>query len=297
MHTTGFLKLTVGVIVVFLIIIAVATPIISNIHIASETENPGSIQRFEYVSGEHTILTGDSASDPYIIDGVEYDDYDGYIFVAPYLKIISGNNNDLSITYVSSESPNRIGESDYRGEIKISDSQISFDPECDGYDTIDYTGTAIVIDANGSLSMFDSNVVSWVTVNSIDTVYYVSGFGAGYIPFTDGTSGELGSFVLTNPPTDRSSMVYINMYSFVDNGDGTVQFATDPQIEVRHGISYPSTDEIPGRIIAPLTYSTASESDKTLDSIIQLVPLLMVVGLVVSVSAAFITLKSRGGGA
>ena len=300
MDTSQMIKMVVGTVVVFLVVVAIAIPIISDMHITTETENPGATSiRMGIVDGEHTVTS--SSSGPYIIDGAECDIDGGdayYLFLGPNLSIYTHYNNGISIRYYSGETPLE-GSSIYYGTVTITMQSVSFDPAFNGHDSIQYSGTAISVDPDGPLAKFDG--VDSVTVASDDTVYYTMiGGSLGFVAFTGSTTGDFSSFTFVKSTTQiepSEDIEYVNLSSsadFTDNGDGTVSYGVSGPVNIRiPGVGGASIEsQTLSDIIAPVTYSTTSGPDKTLDSMIQLVPLLMVVGMLIAVTAAFISWRS-----
>lgn len=287
METNQFIKATVGIVVVFLVIVAVAIPVISGINVGTTTTLDVEGQRYRLIEDQISVseVSSDSSSIILDINGVEYTyseeqiimEVIGYGFKMTVVEP-RGAMDDFSVqlSYISNTGGS--------GTFYVSNITIEADHFTNLRNGISTTlwGPVYLKDDSGGYALF--------TGESVDVPIGVTFIGINTDKF--GTnSGLFENGIMTK-------------YNNKEQGDISDNYDTEP-FEISDGmihitmpvIYWPPNLGSFDMLIIPLEYTVVSDSDAAIISILNIIPILMIVGLIIAAVAAFITLKPRGGGA
>lgn len=279
-----FIGKVIGVVVVLIVIVSVAVPVISTLTQPETISNDAELRYSLYDAEDVPAFTIEVNHDAQTItmngEPVDWPAQDsGYraVFITKSYNVDSYLiTNDYYITNA--------------GNRTESDGRLIWDPETKEFWGRTSTGGSgssdvegiIIPDSDGNLSTFDESF--W------------------------GNVGKETYLIFMNPSRPTSVVgVAVNNEAIVGNYDGFLDFSV-PSVEnmgdaYRYDLSQTEID-----ISTSVQYEIAlavGEVDVIVDdgdgdpvlALINLVPLLLVVGLIIAAVAAFITLKSRGGGA
>lgn len=286
METNQFIKATVGVVVVFLVIVAVAIPVISGINVGTTTTLDVEGQRYSLIEDPISIskVSSDSSGITLDINGVEhtYTEQQIVMEVVAYgfkMTVVEprGGSDDFSV---------QVGYTTERGSSTFFLNKITL--EADHFTNVptgmDYTlfGPAYLKDDSGRYALF--------TGESVDVPIDVTFIGINSDEFGI-NSGLFENGIMTKYNNKEQSDIS-------DNYDKEPFEISDGMIHITMPVIYwPPDIGSFDMLVIPLEYTVVSDSDAAIISILNIIPLLLIVGLIIAAVAAFITLKSRGGGA
>lgn len=320
MDTNAFIRATLGVVVTILVIAAVAVPIISGMMPNQYTNPTTDVGRYTPYSGDpmtfEYIYNDNDGSKYFVING-EMVDYSVYSSLDVPLIIsdvgyvwprISGTNLYGSTTLIQDSGVvafkdyNNSYGSDIHMEFSVQDGKISAD--------------------------IDSVFSPKITSQTFEWCYVYDPEGP-YMADTLSTSGNPGGSIAASP---GDAVVQIGHH--VENNDNGKYFAielTDGYVATQTTIDYTSgtgnidtdisatantmeSDGVTIYSIPPSNFDyvnyigrsgttlmlyppTAGSEPTATDELIQIVPMLMIAGVVAGVAASFLTLRRRGDGA
>ena len=284
METNQFIKATVGVVVVFLVIVAVAILVISGINVGTTTTLDVEGQRYSLIEDPITIseVSSDSSSITIDIAGVEYtytegqlmSEIIGYGFDIAIIEPESAVSEfSLMLHYITPTG----SESFYFSNLTIEAdhfvrNNMSYDLFGPAYIKDDSGGYALITE--GSVDVPAHSTFIGMTANSYDSI-----------------SGLFENGIMTKYGTDEQDEI-------PSNYDKEPFEISNGMIHITMPVIYwPPDIGSFDMLIIPLEYTVVSDSDAAIISILNIIPLLMIVGLIIAAVASFITLKSRGGGA
>ena len=283
METNQFIKATVGVVVVFLVIIAVAIPIIGGFTESS----PGETGTNEYTSGNYAVYIPKAGTSITLTDGAL--NINGEDFIN-YNSTISFGNCMLSLLsdYYSIE---------IFGDQYLINSTHAFNLTYDGNRVTGIIETT----TKGDLSI-DTETAIYLQNKSDSDADYVWAETALYA-WSDGTDYHTNSntvlyAVYSNVAFYRGT---VNDMIYYGTGDESMTITTTAAGDDSLIITGVSTTTLDTHLYVPETYYAVEPVEPQVSGpvadMVNLVPLLLIVGLIIAAVAAFITLKSRGGGA
>ena len=296
METNQFIRATVGVVVVFLVIIAVAIPIIGGFTESSpgvaetnkEMEDPNLSL---YVLEPDTVVTFENAK-------ATIGDWEFQFHNSSSFFCIGATG--FSITMLNSGTIMTC----FNGSVQTVDG---------GQATITFNGSSIQL--QGINVNYTGSSSSAVAVLENQTTKPDWASSEDYVQISDYSTGlDLNAYVNSNSVIYANSGnlgtfligTYDDMIMNVDTGLGgmEISFDTETAGDAIHLTSYTPSGPMAGsdyNIFVPATYYTELPIEPQISGpaadMVNLVPLLLIVGLIIAAVAAFITLKSRGGGA
>ena len=283
METNQFIKATVGIVVVLLVIIAVAIPIFSGIQLGNLTTVDLEGDRYSQIEDPVTItvVNNDSSGITLKIDDKEQlyteaqpiTDIVGYLNIRVLGSLDSGLSIQIGVTTTSSMAyPILKAESE---SVTIGSNYIE-----SKNGNFDLAGPVYIKDDSGGYVLFTGE-----TADIPVSMTFIGLAGATYgaaCTFENGVIVQVGNKI----GDEISSLVNTEPF---DVEDGFVKAILPTTIQT-------SVFEITA-LIVPQEDGEISNIEAAINSILNIIPILMIVGLIIAAVAAFITLKSRGGGA
>ena len=297
METNQFIKATVGVVVVFLVIIAVAIPIIGGFTESS----PGETGENSDMSGANRSLYSIEDAAAIVLtlgnpttmkindDTIELENDGGIssIFTDEMSVGYTPNNDLLFIQDNVFDSFSGTATINFDGShlsITYDDTTKEFDPDYLYVIIPKQTSKPIWAGEIDYVQISTNNGESTVNayVNAASTI--VASATGSPVPFV-GTYDDVKQVVLPFPMEQNYAFnyedlgTYIKLNSYTINGEAGSQYYTF--VPTTYYMELPVEPQVSGPVA----------------DMVNLVPLLLIVGLIIAAVAAFITLKSRGGGA
>lgn len=303
MNIKGIIMMVVSVVVVIIMITSVAIPILSSIS-DKETFNVGYDDQLRYreISPDETIditfefVDGESH---FNINGVDYTrflDNDSRLyflmmdtgFVAGNLKITGGISSLIRIWNLEQsrfDGSSHDWSSNHTFEININNNTITFS----GY-ILDGTYSfnhGYVLDIDGKFGIYESvgDTNTTISASPDDVIIQY----ADQVILLDLISISNGSILSQYGRYPGGYSDEIDASVSATQEDGLIKYTMPAK-------SSQADDESEYFTIGPISVMQGS-LDPSISSLISIIPLIMILGLVIAAVSAFITLKSRGGGA
>ena len=292
METNQFISKVIGVVVVLIVITSVAVPILSNLSLGETHINETTGLRYSQ-GGDHTIEVSSGVT----IDGQALPNSDGpqicafgpgFMVVERYGNVQINRGSILEFEVLSSSNPGTIHITENRFTITADGSTNYFD----------FKGIAYFADPTG-----ESNLGLMPMMTNLDGFQVVVKSGTEII-------------VLYNPYDSSGYATVIGTEAEVVGMSINLPGFAGGITEMVVGLSYSESDGLatygPGKftmmigsqgrigegyVIAPVEFEMISEDQELFNSVVAVIPLILTIGLIIAAVAAFITLKSREGGA
>lgn len=304
MNIKGIIMMVVSVAVVVIMITSVVIPILSSIS-DKETFNTGYDDQLRYreISPDETIditfefVDGESH---FNINGVDYTRFLENDSILYFLMMDTGfvNGNLLSTGGISSTTEiwnleqslfdysSGYWSRNHTFEININNNTITFD----GYSGLNETYSfnhGYVLDIDGKFGIYesvgDTNTTISASPNDVIIQYADQNILFDLISISNGSIlSQYGRY-----PDRYSDEIDASVSATQE--DGLIKYTMPAK-------SSQADDESEYFTIGPISVMQGS-LDPSISSLISIIPLIMILGLVIAAVSAFITLKSRGGGA
>ena len=304
METNQFIKATVGVVVVFLVTIAVAIPIIGGFTESSpgETGTNTGVSDPEwgiYGMEDGTTITKANTNGDVLFNGTAQQAAETYLFTESYcLRLTDGGDFYLP----------------YNGPADVADIIRSMNLSIQG-DIL--AGTVDIMSVGGESGPRTlSDKLNFVLSSDAESCMT----DIGYVPVNAGTADMNPFYVNQNSEIIGFYFDAAHLYGLYTGSYDSLQHihipngtATPPTMSLTIGTSDRDATQITGfttdpdlgnkklYLFVPSEYyievPVVPQVSGPVADMVNLVPLLLIVGLIIAAVAAFITLKSRGGGA
>ena len=295
MEMNQFIKATVGVVVVLIVIVSVAVPILSNLSLGDTYTNDGTGLRY-IQGGDHTIEVSSGTT---TIDGQAIPSSDGpriyafgpgFMILGGYTGVQINRGFTLEFEVLSSSNP---------GAVHITDDEVTISLDSGSSKLFSFNGSAYFVDPTG-----ESNLGLIPMRTSMDDFQMVVKSGTEVIALWDpsissgyakiiGKEAEIVDMGVNSDSRFSGSVTKMNVGLAYSESDGLATYGPgDLVIWIQS-----SGRAAGGYIIAPIEFEMISEDQELFNSVVAVIPLILTIGLIIAAVAAFITLKSRGGGA
>lgn len=301
METNQFVMATVGIVVVFLVIITAAIPIIGGFTESSPGETAENSAVSDITTSLYTVNDGTTFSitmdelNKLYVNGAIYGEY-SFVLFDDYVLPISSSITSLFIpeqttAAIIREMSLTVNDSGITGTITTVSptSTISINSTDPVYLALDHEYNDVApewatpIDDMVLVSTDSSTIDAYVNSDSDIITLRLDGYITG---FWTGTYDDLvphGSVGNSSPAfTAENNDGVVHLTGVSGAGDGSMG---DTLLNIFVPKTYYSILPVEPQVSGPVA------------DMVNLVPLLLVVGLIIAAVAAFITLKSRGGGA
>lgn len=283
METNQFISKVIGVVVVLIVITSVAVPILSNLSLGETHINETTGLRYSQ-GGDHTIEVSSGVT----IDGQALPNSDGpricafgpgFMVVERYGNVQINRGSILEFEVLSSSNP---------GTIHITENNITI--TSDGSSTwFDFKGIAYFADPTG-----ESNLGLMPMLTNLDDFQVVVKSGTEII-------------VLYDPYSSSGYATVIGKEAEVVSMSINVSGLAGGVTEMGVGLSYSESEGLatygPGKftvmigsqgrsaggyVIAPVEFEMISDEQRTFNSVVAAIPLIMVVGILLAAVGAFL---------
>lgn len=257
------------------VVVAVAIPIIGSLDNASG-ENSGETARYD-VGGSHIIAVG---SGGVTVDGeaVANPSAATYLLIADTLSVSMSTAGALTLTTVSGTAYATATIAS-GGSLSIANGTASYTATSGGGATT-YTYTkAYVYDADGSWGSYSGATIKALGSSTV-TAFVTSSTQMGFADVRGGQLVDATAYTIATSTATAQTITAVTS-GYTENDDGSVSY-TAPMTLTYSGGSISATT-----VLAPVSYGI--ENQEAINSMITLVPLLIVVGMIVAVIAIFVS--------
>ena len=278
MEINSFVKGVIGAVVLIVVVVAVAIPIISGLDNASG-ENAGETARYD-AGGSHLIAAG---ADGVTVDGVTVANPSAttYIVIADTLNVSMSTAGALTLTTVSGTTYATTTMAS-GSSLSLANGTASYTASSGGDATV-YTYTkAFVYDANGAWGAYSGATIKALGSTTV-TAFAASGTQMGFADVRGGTMTDATAYTISSSTATAQTITAVTS-GYVENEDGTVSYTAPMTLTYSGGTISATT------VLAPVSYGI--ENQEAINSMIAVVPILMIVGIVLAVVAYFIA-RSR----
>lgn len=279
MEINNFVKGVIGAVVLIVVVVAVAIPIISGLDNASG-ENTGETARYD-AGGSHLIAVG---ADGVTVDGVTVANPSAttYIVIADTMNVSMSTAGALTLTTVSGTA--------YATTTMASGSSLSL-----ANGTASYTATsggdateygyskAFVYDADGRWGAYSGATIHALPGSTV-TAWVASSTQMGLADIKGGELVTSKAFTISSSTATEQTITAATS-GYTEAEDGSVTY-TAPVTLTYSGGSISATT-----LLAPVSYGI--ENQEAINSLITLIPLLLVIGIVMAVIYTFLTRTGR----
>lgn len=275
MEMSKFIKATVSIIIMVVVVVAVAIPIIGSMDNASG-DNTGETARYS-VGGSHYITYGTSGS---TLDGEDLTPGSGSITVmfGNTFNVTMATGGAVTVNYVSGATYTTETLED-GGAVRISNgiATVTTNSSDDGT-TVEYS-KAYTYDPDGSWGMYSADTIEALEGTTV-TAWVASSTQMGFADIMGGDLVSSTAYTISSTTATAQTITSITA-GYTENEDGSVSY-TAPVTLTYSGGTISATS-----LIAPIHYGNANS--EAINSMIMLVPLLIVVGMIIAVIALFVS--------
>lgn len=279
MEINNFVKGVIGAMVLIVVVVAVAIPIISGLDNASG-ENTGETARYD-AGGSHLIAVG---ADGVTVDGVTVANPSAttYIVIADTLNVSMSTAGALTLTTVSGTA--------YATTTMASGSSLSLANGTASYaatsggDATEYGySKAFVYDADGRWGAYSGATIHALPGSTV-TAWVASSTQMGLADIKGGQLVASKAYTISSSTATEQTITAATS-GYTETDDGSVTY-TAPVTLTYSGGSISATT-----LLAPVSYGI--ENQEAINSLITLIPLLLVIGIVMAVIYTFLTRTGR----
>ena len=278
MEINRFVQATIAIVVMVIVVVTVAVPIIGGMDTASG-ENSGETARYD-AGGSHTIAVG---SDGVTLDGdtLANPSATTYLVMADTLSVSMSTSGTLTLSTVSGTAYATATIAS-GGNLSLANGKASYTASSGGDATV-YTYTkAFVYDANGAWGAYSGATVKALGSTTV-TAFAASSTQMGFADVRGGTMTDATAYTISSSTATAQTITAVTS-GYAENEDGTVSYTAPMTLTYSGGTISATT------VLAPVSYGI--ENQEAINSMIAVVPILMVVGIVLAVVAYFIA-RSR----
>ena len=261
-----------------IVVVTVAVPIIGSMDTASG-ENSGETARYD-AGGSHTIAVG---SDGVTIDGdtIATPSATTYLVMADTLSVSMSTSGTLTLSTISGTAYATATIAS-GGSLSLANGKASYTATSGGDATV-YTYTkAFVYDANGAWGAYSGATVKALGSTTV-TAFVASSTQMGFADVRGGTMTDATAYTISSSTATAQTITAVTS-GYAENEDGTVSYTAPMTLTYSGGTISATT------VLAPVSYGI--ENQEAINSMIAVVPILMIVGIVLAVVAYFIA-RSR----
>lgn len=295
MDLNSSMKNIMGVLVVMIVIVSIAIPLIAQSNMSTETSNTADSGTGRYSEYSGTLTVSIDADGVIQLNGEQSTFLPGSIAFGEEFAIrSSGNSIDIMVrttTYsISTSNP---------GTITISESGTQYRVEiATGTTTSTYisAGRMFIQDESGPLIDIYSATSEIITVlegtEMIIMPYQYGRNGSGFGTIVGSEMTICGMYRISTTTAASGEVTKIGFWhapEIVSNGTTTSYIGP---FTFEMGRASATNGDIGMHVLVPESQIYVSESQQTINSMMNIIPIIMIVGLVVAAVAALIKLKS-----
>lgn len=274
MEVNRMVTAIVGVVIMIVVVVAVAIPIISGLDNATG-ENTGETARYD-VGGSHTIAVG---SEGVTIDGdaITNPSATTYIVIADTLNVSMSTAGALTLTTVSGTTyaTTTIASG---GSLSLANGTASYTATSGGVaTTYDYT-KAFVYNEAGKYGAYSGATVKALGSTTV-TAWVASSTQMGMADVKGGELTDATAYTISSTTATEQTITAVTS-GYTENDDGSVSYTAPMTLTYSGGTISATT------VLAPVSYGLAGQ--ESVNSIIAIIPVIMVVGILLAVVGAFL---------
>lgn len=263
----------VAIVVMVIVVVTVAVPIISSLDSATG-ENTGETARYD-VGGSHTIAVG---SDGVTIDGdtIANPSATTYIVIADTLNVSMSTAGALTLTTVSGTTyaTTTIASG---GSLSLANGTASYTATSGGAATTYDYSKAYVFDENGKYGSY-SGAIKALPSTTV-TAWVASSTQMGFADIKGGELVKATAYTISSTTATAQTVTAVTS-GYAENEDGSVSYTAPMTLTYSGGTISATT------VLAPVSYGLAGQ--ESVNSIIAIIPVIMVVGILLAVVGAFL---------
>ena len=264
----------VAIVVMVIVVVTVAVPIISSLDSATG-ENTGETARYE-VGGSHTIAVG---SDGVTIDGdtIANPSATTYIVIADTLSVSMSTAGALTLATVSGTAyaTTTIASG---GSLSLANGTASYTATSGGDATTYDYGKAFVYDETGKYGAYSGATIKALSSTTV-TAWVASSTQMGLADVRAGELIDATAYTISSSTATEQTITAVTS-GYTENDDGSVSY-TAPMTLTYSGGTISATI-----VLAPVSYGLAGQ--ESVNSIIAIIPVIMVVGILLAVVGTFL---------
>ena len=277
MQMNDFVKATISVVILIVVVVAVAIPIISGLDNATG-ENTGETARYD-AGGSHMIAVG---SDGVTIDGIAVEDPSAttYIVIADTLNVSMSTAGALTLNTVNGTAyaTTTIASG---GSLSLTNGTATYTATSGGDPTTYHYGKCYVYNESGRYGSYSGATIDALGSATV-TAFVASSTQMGFADVRGGQLIDATAYTISSSTATAQTITAVTS-GYAENEDGSVSYTAPMTLTYSGGTMSATT------VLAPVSYGI--ENQEAINSMITLVPLLIVVGVIVAVIGLFI--KSR----
>ena len=264
----------VAIVVMVIVVVTVAVPIISSLDSATG-ENTGETARYD-VGGSHTIAVG---SDGVTIDGdaITNPSTTTYILIADTLNVSMSTAGALMLTTVSGTTyaTTTIASG---GSLSLANGTASYTATSGGAATTYDYSKAFIFNESGKYGAYSGATVKALGSTTV-TAWVASSTQMGMADVKAGQLTDATAYTISGATATEQTITAVTS-GYTENEDGSVSYTAPMTLTYSDGTISATT------VLAPVSYGLAGQ--ESVNSIITIIPVIMVVGILLAVVGAFL---------